>query len=180
MVSSLGPLRPLGHSPVDTCRTPASWRGPRGLVSFRPLMGHLTSASPSAGAPRRAGRSRWRDPPVVSAPGGLWARAAAVSHSRRLCLRGLSASLLPAALPAGAAALQSGPGRRRRLSSPRRRPLRRPSAPGAAAAPAGRLGRTPRGRPCPRRAARLAGTTRSRSGSRPPPRLRRRGTPAPE
>lgn len=142
-------------------------------------MARLTHASPSAGAPRRAGRSGWRDPPVISAPGGLWTRAATVPHARRFCRRGLSASLLPATLPAAAAALRPGPRRHRRLSAPGRGPLRRSRAPGTAAAPAGCLGRAPRCHPRPRRAARLAGATRPRSGARPAPGLRCRGTPAP-
>lgn len=178
MVSSLGPLRPRGPLAGGQLQDTRELEGSSRADVFSAAHGSLTHASPSAGAPRRAGRSGWRDPPVVSAPGGLRARAASVSHSLRLCLRGLSASLLPAALPAGAATLRPGPGRR--LSAPRRRPLRRPSAPGAAAAPAGRLGRTPRGRPRPRRAARFAGATRPSPGSRPSPRLRRRGAPAPE
>lgn len=139
----------------------------------------LTHASPSAGAPRRAGRSGWRDPPVISAPGGLRTRAATVPHACCLCRRGLSASLLPAALPAAAAALWPGPRRHRRLSAPGRGPLRRSSTPGTAAAPAGRLGRAPRCHPRPRRAARLAGATRPRSGPRPAPGLCCRGAPAP-
>lgn len=150
-----------------------------GLVSFQPLMARLTHASPSAGAPRRAGRSGWRDPPVVSAPGSLRTRAATVPHARRLCRRGLSASLLPAALPAAAAALRPGPRRHRRLSAPGRGSLRRPSAPGTAAAPAGRLGRAPPCHPRPRRAAQLAGATRPRSEPRPASGLRCRGAPAP-
>lgn len=180
MVSSLGPLCPRGTRRWTAAGHPRAGGDLAGwLVTFRLLMGPLTHASSSAGAPRRAVRSGWRDPPVVSAPGGLRARAATVSHSRRLCHHGLSPSLLPATLPAGAAALRPGPGRRRRLSAPGPGPLRRPSAPGPATAPAGRLGRTPRGRPGPRRAAGLAGAARPRSGSRPAPRLRRRSAPAP-
>lgn len=142
---------PAGHSEIDlghweAGRTAAGLsravqeEGPFGLGSFQPPVGRLTRPSPSPGAPRRAGRSGWRGPPVISAPSRLRTGTAALPHAGRRRCRRLPAALLPAALPAAAAALRPGARRRRRLSPPGRRPVRRPGAPGTAAASTGRLG----------------------------------------
>lgn len=166
---------PKGHSEIDrTANGPSGTEeGLFGLGSFQLLAGRLTRPSPSPGAPRRAGSSSWRGPPVVSAPGSLWAGAAALPHAGRRCRRRrLPAALLPAALPAAATTLRPGVRRRRCLSTPGRRPLRRPGPPGTAAASAGRLGCAPRRRPRPRRAARPAGAARPSPGPRPAPRVR--------
>lgn len=51
VVSSLGAPALAEHSQVDNSRIPHELRGPHGLLSFQPLTGHLTHASPPAGAP---------------------------------------------------------------------------------------------------------------------------------
>lgn len=151
--------------------------GPLGLDSFQLPVGPLTRPSPPPGAPRRAGRGGCRGPPVVSAHGGLRAGAAALPHAGRR--QRFPAALLPSTLPAAATALRPGARRHHRLSPPGQRSVRRPGAPGTAAASTGCLGRAARRRPRPRRAAGLAGAASPRPGPRPSPGLRRRGATAP-